>query len=177
MGVDSRISNEDTVWISSQMVMKSLVEVPFLVHRLIFIEIPTDMPTCWITKLYSWPSKTVFYHVKLYFSNKCARNKIGPLVGSRGSAPVHRSGDPVFLVTYSLPSLHPADLLLVTDKSLKHHLSGGLNVSMNQNPYLLRYRCISTLQASKGVQCTGISVTMVLNLQTYQHANNVIEID
>ena len=53
-------------------------------------------------------------------------------------------------MTYSLPSLHPADLLLVTGKSLKHHLSGGLNVSMNQNPYLLRCRCSSTLQASEG---------------------------
>ena len=48
----------------------------------------------------------------------------------------------------------------LTGKSLKHHLSGGLNVSMNQNPYLLRYRCSSTLQASEGVQCTGM-VTMV----------------
>ena len=57
-------------------------------------------------------------------------------------------------MTYSLPSLHPADLLLVTGKLLKHHLSGGLNVSMNQNPYLLRCRCSSTLQASEGVQCT-----------------------
>ena len=46
----------------------------FKVQKCYFQAPYTDMPTCWMPKLY-WISKTVFSHVKLYYSNKCSYDK------------------------------------------------------------------------------------------------------